>query len=400
MITYLQDRKHYEDRYDDVTIDLCRHREQIYVDAFHKAKKDLKPFTGKDKDKDPERELLKVLNIYYYFGVEWLAGERWEKREEEIQKMMDADEAKDRQLAEARLTSEPVCIHCGKTGLRIISKDLIHRGEHRKYDDPEEVLITLECPACKKRTPVWEDGTLWERLNTYCPKCNAVMKETSSRKDKVITTTYICPACDHTYKDTLGLNRPKPKEEKPDPEYEKDKARFCLSDKAGEEYLGARRNYEALKPVFERIKERSDNKEIYDAIKEIKKPKIAELTPLLAPAFEKAGYIEFSLDKPDMGRDVFIGFSCLDSKSDRDDYASRKALKKLVDETLKDTNWRLMSDGIDYRLGYLSGRLRAYEHEEDLKELVTTKTKGLKRKPAVEKNAYTIRDNNGREIML
>lgn len=160
-----------------------------------------------------------------------------------------------------------------------------------------------------------------------------------------------------------------------------------------------RRNYEALKPVFERMKDRSDNKEIYDAIKEIKKPKIAELIPLLAPALEKAGYIEFSLDKPDMGRDVFIGFSCLDSKSDRDDYASRKALKKLIDETLKDTNWRLMSDGIDYRLGYLSGRLRAYEREEDLKELVT-KTKGLKRKPAAGKNAYTIRDNKGREIIL
>jgi len=57
--------------------------------------------------------------------------------------------------------------------------------------------------------------------------------------------------------------------------------------------------------------------------KEMKKPKIAELTPLLAPALEKAGYIEFSLDKPEMGKDVFIGFSCLDSKSDREDYDSR-----------------------------------------------------------------------------
>ncbi|MEI9913939.1 MAG: hypothetical protein WDN66_02965 [Candidatus Saccharibacteria bacterium] len=29
-----------------------------------------------------------------------------------------------------------------------------------------------------------------------------------------------------------------------------------------------------------------------------------------------------------------------------------------------------MSDGINYRLGYLSGRVRAYEGEEALKELV------------------------------
>jgi len=32
--------------------------------------------------------------------------------------------------------------------------------------------------------------------------------------------------------------------------------------------------------------------------------------------------------------------------------------------------WRLMSDGISYRLGYLNGRVRAYEREEDLKQLV------------------------------
>lgn len=399
MITYIEDRKHYEDRYDDVTIAICRHREEICIDAFNEAKKKLKPLTGKDKDKDPEYELMRVVNVYHYFSVEWTAGERWEKREEEIQKMMDADEAKDRQLAEARLTTEPICMHCGKTGLRIISKDLMHRGEHHNYDDLQEVLITLECPACKKRTPVWEDGTLWERRNTYCPKCSAVMQETSSRKAKDIITIYTCPACNHSYKDTFSLRIPKREKEKPDPNYEKDKARFCLSDKAGKEYLEARRNWEGAQALLKEMQERHDNKATYDAIAELKKPKIAELTPLLAPALEKAGYIEFSLDKPEMGRDVFIGFSCLDSKSDRDDYASRKTLKKLVDKTLEDTNWRLMSDGIDYRLGYLNGRLRAYEREEDLKELVAKAAK-VKLKATTERNSHTIRDNNGREIIL
>ncbi len=35
------------------------------------------------------------------------------------------------------------------------------------------------------------------------------------------------------------------------------------------------------------------------------------------------------------------------------------------DGKMRETNWRLMSDGISYRLGYLNGRLRAYEGEED-----------------------------------
>lgn len=131
MRTYLQDRKHYEDRYDDITITLCRQKEQLCIDAYRSAKKNLKPLTGKDKDKDPEEELLKVVNLHRYFMVEWLAGERWEKSEQEIQDMMSSYETKDRQISQARLTSEPACIiHCGKEGLRILSKDLMHRGEH------------------------------------------------------------------------------------------------------------------------------------------------------------------------------------------------------------------------------------------------------------------------------
>ena len=104
-----------------------------------------------------------------------------------------------------------------------------------------------------------------------------------------------------------------------------------------------------------------------------------------------------------MGRDVFIGFSCLDSKSDREDYDSRKTLKKLVDEALVDTNWRLVSDGISYRLGYLNGRLRAYEREEDLKELVIKSRKLKSRRAAPQtsdKNHRTINGRNGEEIIL
>lgn len=42
---------------------------------------------------------------------------------------------------------------------------------------------------------------------------------------------------------------------------------------------------------------------------------------------------------------------------------------------LEDTNWRLTSNGITYRLDYLSGRLRAYESEEELKKLAVRNEK-------------------------
>lgn len=78
----------------------------------------------------------------------------------------------------------------------------------------------------------------------------------------------------------------------------------------------------------------------------------------------------FNNHPAEMGKDVFIGFNCLDTKTDRSDYDSRNVLKRLVNRTFENTNWRLTSDGISYRLGYLNGRLHAYENEEDFKKLV------------------------------
>ena len=65
-----------------------------------------------------------------------------------------------------------------------------------------------------------------------------------------------------------------------------------------------------------------------------------------------------------------VDFTTQESREDRHEYDSRMKLKKLIEETLADTTWRLMSDGIYYRLGILTGRLRAYEKEEDLIKLV------------------------------
>jgi hypothetical protein len=65
-----------------------------------------------------------------------------------------------------------------------------------------------------------------------------------------------------------------------------------------------------------------------------------------------------------------IPFSCLDDRPERGDYDSRTILKKLITTALADTNRQLMSQGVSHRLGYLSGRLRAYESDDDLRKLV------------------------------
>lgn len=292
--------------------------------------------------------------------------ERHDNRDRVIRDWQLEDEAKERQITQARLQTEPICKHCTKVGLRITHKSLMRRGDG--IDSPEEVLFMLQCPHCQKKSVYWEDGTAWEHHKTHCPKCNVSMDESDVRKAKTVTTTYTCPACKHSYKDTFDFSS---KKEKSDPEFEVDRAIFCLTDtKSLEEHRDAKRRLEGMVELGKELEEKEANKHLYDALAKLKKLKIPELSPLLEPLLKKAGFTEFSLDKPEMGREVTIGFNCLDSKSEREDYESRTTLRRLVQQALKDTNWRLMSEGIHYRLGYLTGRLRVYENEEDLLKLV------------------------------
>ncbi len=380
MYIHRKDQKHYKDLYDRLTVESAR-RGMSYYDNFYT---DFKSKLPKDEKVDKPGNAF-LLNIFYMETVGNELLDRYEKRDGKIQEWIARDQAKDEQISSARLSEEPMCHYCGKQGLRIIDKSLMHRGDTYEIDDPEEVLFMLRCPHCDKNSAFWEDGSAWKVKPTVCPKCQSEVTHRTTKTKKAITITYICTSCKHSFKDKMDLTS---KGEKPDPDFEKDRHHFCLKDKEFRERLfKMRHDFQEMARLGKEFKEKEDNKHLYDAMKEMKKPKIAGLSTILAPALEKAGYIEFSLDKPEMGKDVFVGFNCLDGRSERNDRDSEKTLKKTVEKALQDTNWRLMSDGISYRLGYLNGRLRAYEREEDLKKLVERDIKtGKLKKPDTSKS--------------
>jgi hypothetical protein len=323
---------------------------------------------NEDKDPNSFRNAF-YLNFFYMVFAGGDLLDRYDGRDERIRDMMAKDEAKDAQLAEARLTTEPVCAHCGKSGLRIIDKTLLRRDGH---GDVEQVIIMLKCPSCEKNSAYWEDGERYELRCQMCPKCGAEMSEKNTRGEKQIITTYSCSTCGHTFKDKLNLTV---KKDKADPAYEADRALYCLQDKKNlEDHRDARARYEGLARLAEEWKEKEDNKELYDAVASVQKLKIAQLHDLLKPALEAAGYIEIRFAEPEIKQAVVVGVSCLDGDSKREGYDSRKALKKAIVMALEQTNWRLL-DGVDYRLGYLNGRVQAYEREEDLIKLVQKKLK-------------------------
>ncbi len=365
-IHHLKDISYYEDLYDRLTVDRCRRSEATVIKAYNNAKqRDLSEIDPEVED--PQFELYKVFGLAHWFATEWVAGECWEERQATINEWMERDKIRDDQIESAQLKHTPLCKHCHSSKLRVISKDLMQR-----LDDKEEALFLFECLDCQKRTAMWHDGRPWEKRKTPCPDCNSAMEDSDRRGgEECIITTYTCPSCKHSYEDALDLKE-EPKKA-PDPDYEKDKARFCFDDKRGQEFLKAKQQTIQATELMREMKERVDNKDLYDKVANIQKPTVHEVEQRLIKTTEAKGYAKFSLDNPTDDRYSAAAFSVRDAKSDRGKDESVSTLEKLIKHELKDSNWRLMSDGVNYRVGMLTGRLRIYEAEEDLIKLVSAR---------------------------
>jgi predicted RNA-binding Zn-ribbon protein involved in translation (DUF1610 family) len=240
-------------------------------------------------------------------------------------------------------------------------------------DKPSKVLLLLECPKCHKRKGIYDDGSEYKTTSHKCPKCSSELKRSSSRKGKIIKTSYKCPNCKFTDTDTYNLAKKNDKWEK---EQETDRrlltryrSDYCLSDKDGNEYITST---DQIKRFLDQRSEEQKNETdpMYQKVKAIKKITVVELEGLLGKELRKNRFIKLSFDKPEMDRQVIVPFTVQDSDPKRQSQDSTATLQKLIKTTLKGSNWRLMSEGTIYRLGYVSGRLKGYETDEDLYKLV------------------------------
>ncbi len=358
MITYLKDRKVYEDRYDRVTVEIGRREGASLGWVFNES-----------LDKMENKGLANFWEERIYW---WLIElpyllPRWEKRDVTIDAWMFEDSMLDKRLEEARPHVEPKCTSCKKQGLRLVNKLLLTRepGDERK-----SVLFIFDCSSCKKRTACWEDGREWITPSIPCPKCQSTLNEDVVVKGYNMTTTTKCQSCDYSNieKTKIGMSK-----EPDNPLYEEHKKLFCLDDERGALMQAYREKLKEMIPDFEEEMKRDANKELYSKVAKVPKLKIPEVIDLLRPAIETAGYREVVFEKPDLGVYVSISFSCMDSDVKREDAKSRKGLKQAISKALVDTNWRLTTDGISYRLGYLTGKIRVYEKDEEIVQLISGK---------------------------
>lgn len=124
-----------------------------------------------------------------------------------------------------------------------------------------------------------------------------------------------------------------------------------------------------LSGLVEKI-ERRRKDPVYQKVKKIKRIKVTALKKKLEKALQNKKFRNLQFDKPEMGKFVIIPFTIEDADDKREEYDSETTCRRTIQKAFEKTNWRLMSDGVHYRLGILSGRLKAYEREDDIIELI------------------------------
>lgn len=357
----LKSHQYYSDLYDKHTVEQCRWWDTHTPDVEELRRS----FKEKHPDKEPdEQELLRTVNAVTRMSLYFVKGERYLKKEETVREWMQRDERSDKFFESATAPEDINCLTCGR--LMFVSSKHHHSSG---IEGKDRVLFFYDCAQEHvPRRAFYDDGEEFRREKPTCPKCNAEVVEEDKTTEEKWVTVITCPSC--AYTDTSEIERIA---NKPDPDFEKDRARFCLSEKEGQEFISAKANLEGISRLMDEIKEKEKNKESYEKVAKLKKLKIVELEELLTPVLEKADYIKLQFKNPEISKDVIVPFVVYEKRPDREGYSSSKDLEKVIKKTLLDTNWRLMTDGVSYRLGMLEGRLHGYEREEDLLKLVQKK---------------------------
>ena len=357
-MTHLRPKQEYIDRYDKITVQDCRWREN-----FHNNYQPSEELMAKAPSPDFHKAVGKI-SLHYdllFATLDW-----YDRKESTINEWMENDRHRDELLETAKPPQDIRCLKC----YSLITADdkILH-----DITGPVRVLFLYDCKNCDTRRCFFNDGEEYIRKPRTCEKCNSEVEQRSERvEDERIIITTTCGKCGHLATEEIDLRT---KQEEPDPDYEKDRARFCLTAETVKKPRDEKWQLEGMAKMVDEWKEKEKHKEDYDAVKRIQKLTVIDLEKLIVPLVEVAGYVKLQFGTPDMGRDLIVPFSVNDAKSGRSDWDSSHTLQKLLKEALRATNWRLMTEGISYRLGILTGRLRAYEREEDLLALVRKQDK-------------------------
>lgn len=357
---YLKNEQYYIDLYDLTTVKDCLWSISYWKKAYQEKKQE----KGID-----QKALLEVCSRALNYALYIRKTEDYRKKKEYISKWMQKDQILQDKY---EMTNPPDNIYCPSCGYEMVVQD---KHLENYSDEPLRLLFFFECPSCKKRQGVYENGERRVSKPQLCPKCSSAIVVSFTEKKKVVARITSCTSCIYTEKEEDDFDNWKKYRDK---EYrqdaallEKHRAEFCLTEAEGKKHIEGLDNLKRLSEYIDNWKKEQKDPNYQKAMR-IKKLSVIEIENKITKAIAKAKFIKLSLNKPEIGRHVIVPFTIQDGDASRDEYTSRITLQKTIKSSLKGTNWKLMSDGITYRLGFLSGRLRGVETKDDLVEIVHT----------------------------
>lgn len=355
-LSYLKTKSYYTDLYDLHTIEEC-----IIIENKKADNSNLVINNKKITIEEAQlcQNVLNDLHLYFY------KGNRYKDRHDFIEEWMFKDKEKQDKYNNAK---EPT-VFCKSCDTPLF---IIHKILEDYVDEPLQVLFMFECPDCKKRACYYEDSSEKIFEEQLCPKCNFKVERSHKEKKDILLSITKCTNCE--YIDIDEFDAKKSKKERRERKFKEKKildqyrSKYCLSDEEGASFNQEMLNMEGLSEL---VKEMNIKKidPVYKFVDKIRKLTVFELEEYLTKALKKAKFVKLSMKEPDIEKGITISFSIQDSDSKRSKQESSYDLTKLLRKSLKETNWQLMTDGITYRLGLLSGRLRGYETEEELYKL-------------------------------
>lgn len=243
-----------------------------------------------------------------------------------------------------------------------------------------QVIFMYECSGCKKRSCFFSDGKLKIFPPDECTSCKSTdISENSVQTPRKTTITSKCNSCGHiseTIYDLDELEQSRAEREKyKDSMFMSYRSEFCLDENSKEykSYIHSLNSLEIMKKLTEDF-EGNSHDPIIPLVKSIAIKTVIQLEDIINKSIKNKGYDRFVFGVPVIDKDVIIQFTLYDIKG-RPELESTYELKRIIKKALTDTNWRLMSEGIAYNLGILSGRLRGYQGEKSIYELARQKYK-------------------------
>jgi len=208
---------------------------------------------------------------------------------------------------------------------------------------------TAHCLVMEKSIP----------LNQRCVK-NAVAAP-------LILAIWTCDICGYEDVDKYDFSH---KEKKDVPIDETLRKKYCLDEKELEAYRQMKRDMDGFTKLMEGFKARQEDTKTNVRMESLQKLRVAGLQERITKVLEKIGMTKVELSVPTNDRGLKVRITMFDSHQDRSDSESKKMVKMAILKSLHNTNWRLISTSLESTLGAISGELRGYTSDEEIRKIV------------------------------